>query len=153
MGLLNRVIPDDVGLFMLDWSQPYSREYGVFNVYDDLGTDPATEEIDWLHPFALAAKATSVDSPTYRDIMSMSEDEREQWFIAMEAELSALLENNTFKVIDRSAVPNLPGQDLQHEQIVKSTWVLKRKRPPDGMIAYAVTFNYLETIKLPTHRS
>jgi hypothetical protein len=134
MGLLNQVLPDDVGLFMLDWTQPYSREYGIFHVYDDLGTDPDTDETDWMHPFALAAKATSVDSPTYREILTMGEEEREKWFIAMEAELTALLEKETFTVIDRSSVPLISGSDRQQHQIVKSTWVLKRKRRPDGMI-------------------
>jgi hypothetical protein len=82
-----------------------------------------------MHTFALAAKATSVDSPAYRKILTIGEDEGDKWFIAMEAELTALLEKETFTFIDRSTVPTIPGFDWQQHQIVKSTWYR-----PDGMI-------------------
>jgi hypothetical protein len=83
---------------MQDWSKPYSRQYGIFSVYVGLGTDPGTNKVDWLHLYALAAKAASAESPTYREILSLSEDERDKWFVAMEAELKALgLEGNLRK--------------------------------------------------------
>jgi hypothetical protein len=118
---------------MLDWSQPYSREYGIFNMYN-LSTDPATKEIDLMHLFALAAKAASIDSPTYHYTLFMSKDEQDKWFIPMEAELSTLLEKNTFTIIDRYAVPTVLGEGQCHAHIVKSTWVLTCKHRPDGII-------------------
>jgi hypothetical protein len=51
----------------------------------------------------------------------------------MEAGLKALLDKQTFKIINRLAVPFIPSTHLQ-QQVVKSTWVLKRKHRPDGMI-------------------
>jgi hypothetical protein len=92
---------------------------GVNPIHENTGSsmymnDPGTKEVDWLHPFALAAKTASADSTTYREILSLSEDERDKWFTAMEAELKALVEKETFDIIEPSRVPLFPGDSAPH---------------------------------------
>jgi hypothetical protein len=76
--------------------------------------------LDWVHPFLLGAKAASEDAPSFRDILGMEAQTKDNWFDAMEAEITALIEKETFKVIDITQVP-------QGEDVIKSTWVFKRK--------------------------
>jgi hypothetical protein len=57
----------------------------------------------------------------------LSSGELEEWFVSMEIEFDGLVEKNTYSIIDRTQVPD-------GLQIIKSTWVFRLKRRPDGTI-------------------
>jgi hypothetical protein len=106
-----------VTLSHIDWDTPYSPQYAAFNSFESLGTNPHTLDIYWWHPITLFAKASSIDEPRYF----------EEWFQAMESKLDGVASKNTYSILDRNEVP-------AGSQIIKSTWVLRLKRRPDGSI-------------------
>ena len=129
--LLGDIVPglshDDLFLYSLDWDAPFVEVYESYNATNVLHIDPHDNEIEWYHPFTLAAKASSADTPTLRDIQKLTPQEIDLWYDAMDVELEALRETDTMIEIKRSDVP--PGK-----QIIKSTWAFRRKRRPNGEI-------------------
>ena len=111
----------------MDWDIPFAPEYLGHLDIENLHTDPFTQEIEWQHPLAMAAKANSADMPMLHEIQKLPPDEIERWYEAMDIELGALREKQTMSEIPRSAVP-------PDKQIVKSTWAFRRKRRPNGEI-------------------
>ena len=112
---------------LVDWDCPYIFEFLGHQALDNLNVDPISREIESMHPFSFAAKASSFDSPSLREIQRMQPPELDEWYDAMDAEISALREKKTMIEIPRSNVPN-------GKQIVKSTWVFRRKRRPSGEV-------------------
>ena len=66
------------------------------------------------------------DSPTFREVLCLSEDERDKWFNSMDKELTGLNEIDCFHVVDRAAAAG--------REIVPSKWALKKKSHPDGSL-------------------
>ena len=129
--MLGHIIPDlthdDLFLHSLDWDAPPSDNFTPYHALNLLHVDPYTEEVKWTHPFTLGAKATNEDTPTLRNIQRMTPAEIDSWYDAMDIELEALRNKNTFIEIDRATVP-------AGHQIIKSTWAFRRKRRPNGEI-------------------
>ena len=129
--LLGNIVPslthDDLFLHSLDWDAPFVGAYCPYHDINELHVDPYTNEVEWYHPFTLAAKASSADSPTLRKIQRMSPQEIDEWYTAMDTELGALQQKDDMKEIKRRDVP-------ARKQIIKSTWVFKRKRRPNGLV-------------------
>jgi hypothetical protein len=129
--LLGHIVPtlnhDDLFLHSLDWDAPFSQDFGSFHSLNLLHVDPRINEVDWIHPFTLAAKASSADTPTLREIQQMTPAKIEQWYDAMDVELQALRDKKTMTEVNRCDVP-------KGKQIVKSTRAFKRKRRPNGEI-------------------
>ena len=123
---------DDVERYCmsLDWDAPYAAQYSSFAAIDDMYTDPYTNEIQWLHPFALKARAPSEDEPKYWELSRLSQEEQETWFDSMDRELDALFRKATFRMISRGEIPRNPDGSVP--DVIKSSWVLKIKRRPDG---------------------
>jgi hypothetical protein len=122
--MLGHIVPNlthDLFLHSLDWNAPFSSAYGSLHSLNLLHVDPFTNEVDWIHPFTLAAKAPSADTPTLREILQLPPDEIKLWYDSMDIELQALRDKKTMTEINRSDVPN-------NKQIVKSTWAFKKKR-------------------------
>jgi hypothetical protein len=111
----------------INWECPYSNEHFGHQILENLHTNPIKREIEWTHPLAFAAKASSVDSPTLREIQNMPSPEIDQWYEAIDLELEALQNKQTMIEIKRSQVP-------PDKQVIKSTWVFRRKRRPSGEI-------------------
>jgi hypothetical protein len=113
----------------LDWSKPLDElQRRQFEAFFDQGSDPSRSDlVDW-HPITFQAKVYDADNPSLRDVLLLPEPEKSQWLEAMNAELTQLMEKNCFEVFDRS--------DIMQKgfEIVKSTWVLRRKRFPDGQL-------------------
>ena len=128
---LGHIIPslshDDLFLHSLDWDAPFSEDYGSYHGLNLLHVDPYNNEVDWTHPFTPAAKASSADTPTLREIQQLSPVEIEAWYDAMDVELQALRDKRTMTEINHCDVP-------KGKQIVKSTWAFKHKRRPNGEI-------------------
>lgn len=68
---------DDIFLHSLDWDAPFVHDYLGYLSIEHLHTDPFTSEIEWMHPLSMAAKATSADTPTLREIHQMNRQEIE----------------------------------------------------------------------------
>ncbi len=118
---------DDLFLHSLDWDAPFTEDFASYHSLNLLHIDPYTKEVDCFHPFTLGAKASSEDTPTLRDIQRMSPAEVDLWYDAMDIELEALRNKDTFLEINRSDVP-------AGHQIIKSTWAFRRKRRPNGEV-------------------
>ena len=102
------------------------------------GTSPATRYLDRtnylsefglvgeVHPYAFSAKVQThiADSPTYKDILRLPEEERKLWDVAMIKELKSLRDLGSFKMVSRPRGAN----------ILASTWAFKKKRFPDGAL-------------------
>jgi hypothetical protein len=84
----------------LDWEAPFKYPYHSFHLFEDLGIDPETDEIDWWHPMMLSAKSSSTDEPRYFEILRLPLNELEEWFVAMEDELDGLGSKETYTIID-----------------------------------------------------
>lgn len=129
--LIGHVVPnlshDDLFLHSLDWDAPFAEDYASYHAINELHVDPYTDEVEWIHPFTLGAKATSADTPTLREIQKLGPKEIDLWYEAMDIELQALRDKNTFTEIYRADVPN-------GSQIIKSTWAFKKKRRPSGEV-------------------
>jgi hypothetical protein len=81
------------------------------------------------HPMAFQLSSSLSDSPSLRDILRLPDgDERRGWFEAMDAEINALLDKSTFRLVPRAIATD------RNKEIVGTTWVFKRKRKPDGTI-------------------
>jgi hypothetical protein len=129
--LIGNIVPalshDDIFLHSLDWDAPFVDDFRSYESTNILHVDPHDNEIEWFHPFTLAAKASSADTPTLRDIQKLPPQEIDLWYDAMDLELEALRSKDTMIEIKRSDVP-------QGKQIIKSTWAFRRKRRPNGEI-------------------
>ena len=130
--MLGHIVPDlnhdNLFLRSLDcWDSPFTHENESFHRLYLLHTDPLSNEVDWMHPFTLAAKASSADAPSVREIQRLSPAEIELWYEAMDIELQTLCNKETMIEINQS--------DVRHgKQIVRSTWAFKRKRRPNREI-------------------
>jgi hypothetical protein len=83
----------------------------------------ADTTVNWLHPFALAAKANADDNPDWHT--AMNGPDREGYWNAMCKELETLTEQkHAWDVVDREPWMN----------VLPSTWAFKCKRYPDGLI-------------------
>ena len=83
----------------------------------------ADSTVDWLHPFALAAKANSDDNPDWHT--AMNGPDKEGYWNAMCKELETLtVQKDAWEVVDRE----------QWMNVLPSTWAFKCKRYPDGLI-------------------
>ena len=129
--LIGNIVPDlshdDIFLYSLDWDAPFTEDFRSYHATNVLHIDPHDNEVEWYHPFTLAAKASSADTPTLRDIQKLSPEEIDLWYDAMDLELEALRNKDTMIEIKRSDVP-------KGKQIIKSTWAFRRKRRPNGEI-------------------
>ena len=78
-----------------------------------------------IGPMALKAKKKTKDPdlPTLRE--SLMSPEAEQWWKAMDKEITSLEEKGTWTVVDRSEVP-------AGCEVIPATWVQRIKRHPDG---------------------
>ena len=117
----------DVAVQNANWSPQWTPSTFFFDRLDTIYTDPDTDEIEQEHPFAYAAKVSSQDAPTIREVMNLPRTEQEKWEHAMTDEYQALLDKGTFEPIPRSMVP-------AGEKVVPSTWVFKIKRAVDMTI-------------------
>jgi hypothetical protein len=96
---------NDTFLHSVNWNLPYSADYACHQALELLHSDPVSNEVEWSHPFAFSAKATSLDNPTLRDIQKMGQDEMNEWYNAMDIELAALQAKDTMVEILHSEVP------------------------------------------------
>jgi hypothetical protein len=88
----------------------------------ELGTHIDSGDVDIIDPPVYVAKHTNndPDSPSMHD--ALHGDFVEQYYEAMKVEIHALAQQKTCKLIPRGDVGRL----------IKSTWVFKLKRLPDG---------------------
>lgn len=90
--------------------------------------DPYTDE-DVHGEMGFFTQMNNSDFPTLREILNMQDkDEQELWYQAMDDELNALFDKNTFIKVDRSVATS------KNAEIVGTTWVFRRKRKPDGTV-------------------
>jgi hypothetical protein len=80
----------------LNWDSPFKYPYHSFYIFEDLGIDPATDEVDWWHPMILSTKSSSADEPRYFEILRLPLNELEEWFVAMEVEVDGLSDKDTY---------------------------------------------------------
>jgi hypothetical protein len=118
---------DDQVLHSLNFSLPYAFEYLGHQVLENLHYDSIHNETEWVHPLSFAAKASSLDSPSLKDIPCMPIQEMEQWYDAMDIEIKALHDKKTMVEIPCRDVP-------KGKQIIKSTWAFWKKRRPSGEV-------------------
>ena len=64
------------------------------------------------------------DTPTYKDILRLPEEEKKLWDVSMVKELKSLRDLESFKMVAR----------LRGENILSSTWAFRKKRYPDGLL-------------------
>jgi hypothetical protein len=112
--------PSNSTLISIKWERPHSYEHFGNQIIENLHSEPIQREIKWIHPLAFAAKATSIDSPTLREIQNMPSPEIDQWYEAMDSGIKALQNKQTMIWIKRSQVP-------PDKQVIKSTWFFCRK--------------------------
>jgi hypothetical protein len=88
----------------------------------ELGTHIDIGDVDIIHPRVYASKHTKnvPDSPSVHD--ALHGDFEEQYYEAMKVEIHALAQQKTWKLIPRGDAG----------RVIKSTWVFKLKRLPDG---------------------
>ena len=122
----------DLAFATLDWETVsddpvYQHFHSMFTRF----YDPETCELldgDAIHPFALASKMHNEDFPTFREILRLSEEEKQKWMESMDEELKALYKFKTFEFVDRSEATD------QGEDIIKCTWAFRKKRKPSGEV-------------------
>jgi len=101
-------------------------------------TNPYSNEVDEWHPFALKVQAESEDHPTLKKILNMSSEEQKKWFAAMDKEINALFNKETFKEIPRSQMQEENTQkDVQLHQLKNLSEFLSRNE--DQMVRYQST--------------
>jgi hypothetical protein len=72
-----------------------------------------------------------METPTFKDVLKRDADKQSKWYDMMDAELSSLFQCICFDVV--------PISEDQNHQIVPCTWVLHKKRHPNGsLIKYKV---------------
>ena len=76
-------------LYSLYWDTPIGHDNSVYQTIKLFHIDPIIDEIKWYHPFTLAAKVTSADLHTIRNIQLLSH-EVDAWYQAMDHGLEAL---------------------------------------------------------------
>ena len=84
----------------------------------------ADSTVESMHPYALSAKIQThkCDTPTYKDIFRLLEEEGSLWDDAMIKELQSLRKFQYFEMVSRSRGAN----------VLESIWAFKKKRYPDG---------------------
>jgi hypothetical protein len=78
---------DDQVLHSLDFSLPYAFEYLGHQVLENSHDNLIHDETERIHPLSFAAKASSLDSPSIKDMQCMSAQEMEQWYDAIDVKL------------------------------------------------------------------
>ena len=110
----------------LDWNKAVDMirskdTQAMFSLMDSyIDPDEGTQE-DW-HPFALQAKATDEDTPTWEE--AMNGPFREGFEEACRKELDTLIEMGVWDVVDRKRFMN----------VLPSTWAFRIKRYPGGLM-------------------
>ena len=87
--MLGHIVPslnhDDLFLHSIDWDAPLIEGYHAYHhSLNLLHIDPYDDQVDWFHPFTLGAKASSADTPTFREIQRLSPEEIDLWYEAMD---------------------------------------------------------------------
>jgi hypothetical protein len=101
-------------------SPPKSHQCKMFALLAKELTEIDTGILDYHHPLAFSAKANDEDTPTYRQ--AMSGPDCDGYLDAMELEMAQLRAKKTWTVVPRTEALALGAN------IIRSTWVLKRKR-------------------------
>jgi hypothetical protein len=97
--------------------------FGHMMVEISKNTDALNETIEELYPRILAAKANDEDNPSWDS--AMNGPQKEGYWDAMKSELKTLTEKmHAWDIVEREPWMN----------ILPSTWTLKCKRYPDGLI-------------------
>jgi hypothetical protein len=86
----------------------------------ELQTDWEEGTINISDPRVYAATIKYAENPSFHE--AMNGDAQEQYLEAMKVEIASLLQQHIWK--------DVPHQDTSH--VIKSTWVFKLKRFPDG---------------------
>ena len=120
----------DQAMMTIDWDHPYPESYCFFQAMEDTFRDPSDNEVHWMHPFNLQARAISFDDPKIWDLPKLNQEEQATWLDAMDLEFNSLFEKKTFRLINRDEIPR--DADGTRPPIERSTWILKTKRRPDG---------------------
>ena len=66
----------------------------------------------------------SKDTPTYKDVLQSTNEERALWDAATTKELKSLRDLGAFKMVPRQRGSNM----------LQSTWAFKKKRYPDSLL-------------------
>ena len=79
-----------------------------------------------VHPYAFSAKVQThhSDTPTYKDILRLPEEERKLWDVSIVKEIKSLRDLGSFKMVPRP----------RGEKILASTWAFRKKIYPDGLL-------------------
>lgn len=118
----------DIFLIENDLTMKHNTQTRVFLAHQTLSVltaDPDCLAFP-LHPFAFAARANAVDTPTYRE--AMNSEDREQFLEAMKKEMDQLTDMDAFV-----AVPCQKAIEMGR-RVIKCTWAFKRKHFPDGSL-------------------
>ena len=111
----------------LDWNErattPMSR---MFQHYERMYTDHRRGFIEEFHPFALVAKANQEDYPTYREVLRMNDEDKEEWMESMKDKMEGLYKKGTYELID------LVKAEKTGRKIIPTMWALRIKRLIDG---------------------
>jgi hypothetical protein len=107
-------------------SPPKPHQCKMFALLAKELTEIDTGILDYHHPLAFSAKANDEDTPNYRQ--AMSGPDCDGYLDAMELEMAQLRAKKTRTVVPRTEALALGAN------IIGSTWVLKRKRYPDGSV-------------------
>jgi hypothetical protein len=128
--------------YLMDFNQMNSHD--AFLISSDLNSRPNALTISYdtihhmklddddpsiihgQHPLAFSARANSEDTPTLQE--AMSSPDRDGFLEAMHAELDSLEGMEAWNVVPRSK------PITEDRRILPSTWVLRRKRFPDGSV-------------------
>ena len=96
----------------------------------ELHTDFDTGILNINDPRAYAAKTKQhdPDMPSFHE--AMNGENVDDYVAAMKKEITQLVKQNTWEVMPRSSVPQMP--DGTDRNILKGTWAFKLKRLPDG---------------------
>jgi hypothetical protein len=81
-----------------------------------------------LHPLVLLAKASSANTPSFRE--GLSREERTNWIAAMKMEIDSLNAKHAYATVSRSMATKAKAN------VLGSMWALMRERYPDGRIRY-----------------
>ena len=110
-----------VGLNESTCTSSTATRYLVKNIYV---TEDGTREN--VYPYALSAKVQvhNSNTPTYKDILRLPEEERKLWDDFMVKELKILRDLGSLKMVARPRGAN----------ILTSTWTLRKKVYPDGLL-------------------
>ena len=113
-------MPADVILMNLDWNERATTPMScMFQHYEWLYTDHCRGYIEEFHPFALVAKANQEDYPTYREVLRMNDEDKEEWMESMKGEMEGLYKKGTYELIDRAKA------EKTGRKIIPTMWALR----------------------------